>query len=57
MIRLIGILSVILFWALVIVLSPVFLLLGTIIFVLAVCSAISSLVYQFVTDYLRRKKL
>lgn len=57
MIRLLGILSVILFWALVIVLSPVVIVLGTIIFVLAVCSAISSLVYQFVTDYLRRKKL
>ena len=56
MIRLLGILSVILFWVVVIVLSPVVLFLGTIIFVLAVCSAISSLVYQFVTDYLRRKK-
>lgn len=57
MIRLLGILSVILFWALVITLSPVVLVLGTIIFILAVCSAISSLVYHFVTDYLRRKKL
>ena len=56
MIRLLGILSVILFWVVVIMLSPVVLFLGTIIFVLAVCSAISSLVYQFVTDYLRRKK-
>ena len=57
MIRLIGILSVILFWALVIALSPVVLLLGILIFLLAVCSAVSSLVYQFVTEYLRRKKL
>ena len=57
MIRLLGILSVILFWVLVVILSPVVVVLGTIIFVLAICSAISSLVYQFVTDYLRRKKL
>ena len=57
MIRLVGILSVILFWLLVVTLSPVIIFLGTLIFVLAVCSAISSLVYQFVTDYLRRKKL
>jgi hypothetical protein len=57
MIRLVGILSVILFWVLMIALSPVVLLLGTLIFVLAVCSAISSLVYHFVTDYLKRKKL
>lgn len=57
MIRLLGILSVILFWILVITLSPVALFLGTIIFILAVCSAVSSLVYHFVTDYLKRKKL
>jgi hypothetical protein len=57
MIRLVGILSVILFWVLVIALSPVVLFLGTLIFVLAVCSAISSLVYHFVTDYLKRNKL
>lgn len=53
MIRFLGILSVILFWILALTLSPIILILGTIIFVIAVCSAVSSLVYYFVTDYLK----
>jgi hypothetical protein len=53
MIKFLGILSVILFWVIVLAISPIILILGTIIFVIAVCSAVSSLVYYFVTDYLK----
>ena len=57
MIRILGILSVILFWVIVVTLSPVILVLGTLIFVLSICAAISSLVYGFATNYLRKKLL
>lgn len=56
MIRLLGILSVLLFWIIALVLSPIILFLGTLIFVLAVCGAVSSLVYDTVTRYLEKRK-
>lgn len=55
MIRLLGILSVVLFWALLIALAPVILIIGVLIFIIAVGAAVSSLVYDFVTRYLERK--
>ncbi len=56
MIRLLGILSVILFWIIALTLSPVVLFLGVLIFVLTVFGAISSLVYDTVTRYLEKRK-
>ena len=57
MIRLLGILSVILFWVVALTLSPVIILLGVIIFVLSVMFAVSGLVYELTTQYLKRMKL
>lgn len=57
MIRLLGILSVILFWVVAITLSPIVLLIGVLIFVLSIMFAVSGLVYEITTKYLRRKKL
>ena len=57
MIRLLGILSVILFWIVVLTLSPVILFVGVAIFVLSIMFAVSSLVYEFTTRYFERKKL
>ncbi len=54
--RLLGILSVILFWIVVLTLSPVILFVGVAIFVLSIMFAISSMVYEFTTRYLERKK-
>lgn len=56
MIRLLGILSVILFWVIALALSPVVILAGVLIFVLSIFFAVSSLVYDFTTRYLERKK-
>lgn len=55
MIRLLGILSVILFWALSIILAPAILIFGVLVFIFAVGAAVSSLVYDLVTRYLERK--
>lgn len=54
--RLLGILSVILFWIVVLTLSPVILFVGVVIFILSIMFAISSMVYEFTTHYLERKK-
>lgn len=54
--RLLGILSVILFWIVVLTLSPVVIFVGVAIFVLSIMFAISSMVYEFTTHYLERKK-
>jgi len=55
MIRILGILSVVLFWIVTLVLSPVILLLGVLVFLLSIFFALSSLVYDIVTSYLRKK--
>lgn len=57
MIRLLGILSVVLFWIIALALSPVVLLAGVVIFILSIVFAVSSLVYDLTTRYFERKKL
>jgi uncharacterized protein involved in cysteine biosynthesis len=56
MIRFLGILSVILFWIIALTLSPIILILGVTIFIIAIFGAISSLVYDLVTNYLEKKQ-
>lgn len=56
MIRLLGILSVILFWIVAVTLSPVIIFLGVTVFVLSIMFAVSSIVYDFTTHRLKGKQ-
>jgi len=55
MIRFLGILSVILFWIAAIAVSPLIIFLGVVLFLFSIFLAISSIVYDVTTNYLKRK--
>ena len=56
MTRFLGVLSVILFWVLALALAPVLVTMAVLAILLSFFMAISSLVYEIVTNYLEKKK-